>query len=531
MQKKSFLKGAFTLGLSGLIVKVIGILYRIPLANIIGTEGAGIYQKAYPFYTLLLMLSTAGLPPAISKLVAQNTAKGDRAGARKILRVSLVMLGTFGFISAFLLYFFSYDFALMADDPLAQTAISFIAPAVFFVTLMAAIRGYFQGLQNMFPTALTQMVEQVGKVIFGLGFASYMAPRGIEYGAAGAVLGVMIAEFLAMVAVFIYYFVKRPRLPHNEKTELKVYGILKQILHLSIPILIGASVMPIVQLSDSLIITVRLQDIGYTESTARSVYGIFSGFINPLVNVPGTVALAFCVSILPVISAAKSMDSMDVVRNNTKIGFKMATMVGIPSAVGLGVLARPIMGLLYGNTLTSSQVVLAGNLLALIAGGVIFLSILQTMNGVLQGLGRVMIPVAALSLGAVVKITLNFLLIGIPSINIYGAPISTFACYAVASIVDIIMVKKYTNVKFGVMDTVMRPLLASIFMGVAAWGMYALLSDKVGSSVAALAGVFIGIIVFVLCIPIFNVLSRDEIIALPGGKKMIKFYDKVSWKV
>jgi stage V sporulation protein B len=531
MQKKSFLKGAFTLGISGLIVKVIGILYRIPLANIIGTEGAGIYQKAYPFYTLLLMLSTAGLPPAISKLVAQNTAIGDRAGARKILRVSLVMLGTFGLVSAFILYFFSYDFAVMADDPLSQIAISFIAPAVFFVTLMAAIRGYFQGLQNMFPTAMTQMVEQIGKVIFGLSLATYLNPRGIEYGAAGAVLGVMIAEFLAMAAVFIYYLIKRPRVSHHEKTELKVYDILKQILNLSIPILIGASVMPIVQLSDSLLITVRLQDIGYTESTARSVYGIFSGFINPLVNVPGTVALAFCVSILPVISAAMSMDSMDVVRHNTKIGLKMATMVGIPSAIGLGVLASPIMDLLYGNTLTPDEVILAGNLLLLISGGVVFLCILQTMNGVLQGLGRVMIPVAALFLGAAVKIILNFILIGIPSINIYGAPISTFACYAVASILDIIMVKKYTNVKFVVMDDVVRPLLASIFMGAAAWGMYALLSGRVGSSVATLAGVFIGLIVFVICIPLFNVLSRNEILALPGGKKIIKAYELFSKKV
>lgn len=531
MQKKGFLKGAAILGIAGILVKVIGLLYRIPLANIIGTQGAGVYGSAYPFYTTLLMVSTAGLPPVISKLVAQNIARGDRAGAKKIFKVALALLSTFGLIAALVLYLFSQRFAILSKDPLAQLAISYIAPALFFVSVMSAIRGYFQGMQNMFPTAMTQMVEQVGKVVMGLYFASTMVSKGFEYGAAGAMLGIMLSELLALLVLIVYYFVKRKKISKKEKTSLKTRTILKDIVKLAIPILIGASIMPLVTLTDMLIIKERLMDIGYSMEEARSTFGIFSLFVNPLVNVPGTVSLAFCVSILPVISAAKSTGSLDVVRRNSKIGLKMAMLVGMPSAVGLAILATPIMDMLYGYKLTSNEVALAGSLLAIIAGGVIFLSILQTMNGVLQGLGRVMVPVIALGSGALVKIILNYVLVGIPSINIYGAPISTFACYMVAAIIDIFMVKYFTNVKFGIRECVIRPILASIFMGASTWGVYALLFNRVGNAAATIIAVFVGIIMFVVCIPIFNVLTRHEIINIPGGKKMIKLYDLASKEI
>ncbi len=525
MQRKSFIKGAATLGIAGLLVKIIGVLYRIPLGRLIGDNGLGLYQTAYPFYTILLMLSTAGLPPAISKLVSEHIARGDRAGADKIFKAALVLLITFGLIGAVILYNFSDKLAALAGDPLARLAIAYIAPALFFVAVMSAIRGYFHGLQNMFPTAMTQLVEQLGKVVMGLTFAYYLLPKGIEYGAAGAILGVMASEALAMIVIIIYYFKKREIAPKRAVANQNLNTILKNIVKLSIPILIGASIMPIVALSDSLIIRTRLMDMGYSLDSARELFGLFSGRVNPLINIPGIISLAFCVSIVPAISAAQSKGAHDQVKRNAKIGFKMAMLVGIPSAVGLAILATPIMNLLY-NTFALDKNLLAGQLLMILAGGVIFLSILQTLNGVLQGLGRVMIPVIALSIGAAVKIILSYYLIAIPSINIYGAPISTFACYFVAAIIDIIMVKKYTGVKFGFIECIFRPAVASIFMGAAAWGVYALLYNHLNNGIVTLLAVFIGIIVFVICIQIFNVLSRSEIMGLPGGTKMVKIYDK-----
>lgn len=528
MQKKSFIKGAAVLGAAGIIVKLVGVFYKIPLANIIGTEGAGLYAKSYPIYTILLMISTAGLPPAISKLVSSHTALGDRAGARKIFRVALILLGTFGLICSIALYFSSGLYANRQGVPQIELAIKFISPAIFFVAVMAAIRGYFQGLQNMFPTAMTQMVEQVVKVTLGLTFASIMVTRGVEYGAAGAILGVMASEFIAMCVIIVYYFVRREKKLRHAVAYQTASRILKDILKLSIPILIGASIMPLMQLADSFIITERLMYAGMAKETALSLFGIFALFANPLVNVPGTVSLAFGVSILPIISAAKASDSPEEIKKNSKMGLKMAMLVGLPSAIGLGVIARPIMQLLYGHTLSAYELPISGQLLAILAGGVIFLSILQTLNGALQGLGKVMVPVVALGSGAIVKVILAYWLIGIPEIGIFGAPISTVACYFTASIIDIVMVKRLTKVKFGVLECVIRPAAASILMGAAAWGAYTLVEGIIGNSFATIVAVLIGVIVFVVCIPIFKVLKRSEILGLPAGSKIVKYYDKLS---
>lgn len=527
MQKKSFIKGAAVLGAAGLIVKLIGVLYRIPLQWIIGDEGLGIYHKAYPAYALLLVISTAGLPPAVSKLVASHTAVGDRQGANKVFRVALCLLSAAGLVAALVMFAFSKQIAVMLDDPLAQLSMTYIAPAIFFVAVMAAIRGYFQGLNNMFPTAMTQMVEQVAKVALGLTFAYLMIPKGIEYGAAGAILGVMVSEFIAMCVIIAYYFAKREKINEIEAESESNKDILKKILKLAVPILISASIMPVITYLDAQIITDRLLAIGFTQETARPIFGIYTGRVNPLINVPGTVSLAFCVSIVAVISSSQASNDLENVKRNVRMGFKMAMLVGIPSAVGMGVISTPIMNLLYHSSSAESNM-LAGRLLAILAGGVIFLSVLQTLNGVLQGLGKVMVPVMALGAGAAAKVVLVYTLVGIPSIGIYGAPISTFVCYLIAAVIDIIMVKKLTGVKFGFAECVLRPAAASVLMGFAAWGAYALLSGALGNAFATLAAVLIGVIVFIICIPVFSVLRRTEVLGLPGGSRMVKVYDKLS---
>ena len=303
--------------------------------------------------------------------------------------------------------------------------------------------------------------------------------------------------------------------------------IIKKILKLAIPILIGASIMPIITYLDANIITGRLISIGYTAESARPIFGIYTGRVNPLLNVPGTVSLAFCVSIVAAVSASQAAGETENVKRNAKLGFKMATLVGIPAAVGLGVLGVPIMNLLYRSSSADSNL-LAGNLMMVLAGGVIFLSILQTLNGVLQGLGKVLVPVAALGSGAVVKVILIYILIGIPEVGIYGAPISTFVCYIIAAVIDIIMVKRLTGVKFGFSECILRPFLASAFMGGTAWGVHTLLITPIGNSFATLIAVLVGILVFLIYIPIFKVLRRGEMLAMPGGHRIIKIYDLLS---
>ncbi len=532
MSKKSFLKGAAILGITSMLVRVIGIVYRIPLANILGDEGLGLYQTAYPFYTTLLMLSTAGLPPSISKLVAEKVSKGDHAGARKVFRVSLALLGLLGLSFSVIMYTFSARIAEYVGDPMSYKAIATISPALFIVSLISCIRGYFQGLQNMKPTALSQLVEQVGKVILGLVIASTQIHKGIEYGAAGAVLGVVISEALALCFIIIYYIFMRPEIKHRSKDHESASHILKRLGRLAFPILLGASVMPLMTATDTIIIRKELMSVGYTIEQSRALFGMFSGRVNTLFNVPGSLSLALCVSMVPAISSALARHDKRGIQQNVVQGYKMATLVGIPSSVGLAVLATPIMNLLYGSTMSADAITLSGNLLQIMAGGVLFLSILQTFNGVLQGLGKVMIPVIALAAGAIVKVVVNLTLISIPSINIYGAPIGTFLCYFIAAIIDIIMVKRYTGVKLSFGKYLLKPLIASVIMGAAAWDTYQILAQFLGLNhkIATLIAVFVGMFLFAICIPILRILTRDEFLGIPGGSRFVKYYDALSLK-
>lgn len=528
--KKSFVRGAAILGITSFLVKLIGVLYGIPLNKILGAGGAGVYGAAYPFYTYLLMLSTAGLPPTIAKLVAESVSKGDHAGARKIFRISLLLMAGLGLLFSTVLFVFAKPIAInYAQDPLAQMPIMAIAPAIFFVSIMASIRGYFQGLQNMIPTAVSQIVEQVIKIMFGITLAVLLTPKGIEYGAMGAMIGISISELLGLFVVIGFYIKKAPKIDKSIKSDKSAKSIVKNILSIAFPILLGASIMPLVLMIDTNLIKVRLQSIGYTLDASRELFGLFTQFVNKVINVPGSISLAFCVSMVPAAAAAVAKGDNNLLKSNIFLGYKMSMMVALPSAVGLFILAGPIMDLLYRSDFVANPqyFIITTNLLRIMSGGIVFLSILQTFNGLLQGMGKVYVPVISLSIGAITKIVLCYVLVGTPFFNIYGAPISTFACYMVAAIIDIVIVKKLTKVKLSQNKFNIKLILTTALMGAAAWGSHILFSGLWGSRPATIVAVFIGVIVFVFGLLIFKVLSKDEMRSIPGGTRLIKLYDLI----
>ncbi len=525
--KKSFVRGAAILGVTGFLVKLIGLLYRIPLNNILGAGGAGLYMKAYPFYTYLLMLSTAGLPPTIAKLVAESVSKGDHAGAKKIFKISLFLMMGLGLTFSTLLFLFSRQLSVLVGDSLARLPIAAIAPAIVLVSTMAAIRGYFQGLQNMIPTAVSQFAEQIAKIVFGITLAMLWIPKGIEYGVVGAIIGIVISEVIGLLVVIAFYIIKAPKVKEKSKSDISTKKILNQILSIAFPILLGASIMPLIQFIDSIIITGRLESIGYLHETARDYFGLFTSYVNTLVNVPGSISLAFCVSMVPAAAAAVAVKDKNLLNKNVFLGYKLSMLVAVPSAVGLFVLAYPIMDLLYGNKLSAEYLLIASNLLKIISGGVIFLSVLQTFNGLLQGMGKVYVPVIALSTGAITKVILSYMLVANTHLNIYGAPISTFACYAIAALIDIIVIKKLTKVKFKQNRFTIKLFLASALMGTSAWAGYSVFKNITGSSIATVLAVFIGIVIFIIGLIIFKVLTKEEMNAIPGGSKLAKIYSLI----
>ncbi|MBT7123502.1 MAG: polysaccharide biosynthesis protein, partial [Clostridia bacterium] len=343
MTKKSFVKGAAILAAAGLLVKVLGAVFRIPLTNLITPDGMANYSVAYPIYATLVVISTAGLPSAISRMVSARVIVGDYRGAHKVFTTALKLLFVVGLISTIALFFLADTIATMNKIPTAALGIKLISPSLFFVAVLSAYRGYFQGLQQMVPTASTQIVEQVVKLGAGLLLASLWISRGVEYGAAGALLGVSLSEVGALALIIIMYNRRKKdiklhrRQTHVPPLQTKYKSLRRELVTIAIPITLGASIMPIIMAIDTFIINNILPLVDYSAFNplpAKTNFGILTGSVNPLVNMPAVLSVALAMSLVPAISEARAKNDLLAVSSRSGMGFKLAILIGLPSALG-----------------------------------------------------------------------------------------------------------------------------------------------------------------------------------------------------
>lgn len=520
-ERKSFIKGALWLSLAGLIVRLVGVGYRIPLAAIIGEGGLGLYQKVYPIYAWLLVFSTAGLPTGIAKMVSERLERGDEAGARQVFVLARRLLTAVGLASTVLLVAVNRPLADFLGDPLSAPGFVAIAPALTFVAVLSAYRGYFQGMNRMEPTALSQLIEQVGKLALGLVLSSRLLRYGLEISVAGALMGVSLSELLAMLwlAVLQRRRGAGARALHRQAAE-PARAVLYRLLALSLPIMLGASMSPIMQAADSAIVQNRLMDIGYTRELSRELFGLLSGMVYNVVNMPTVFSMALSMSLVPVVAASWSRQYVKDVRRKVHMGMKLSMLIALPSAVGLMVLARPVLDLLYGYSLSSQRLDVAGRLLQMSSVGIVFLAVIQTLSGVLNGMGKVFVPVIGLGLGAVVKIVLSLVLIGNPAVNIYGAPVGTVLCYVLAAAVDYAVVARLTGLGFPLHEFFLRPALATALMAAGAWFTYRGLEAYL-LKWAVLPAVLAGVVIYVPAALLLRAVTAEEIRALPGGGRLL----------
>ncbi len=529
-KNKSFVKGAVILGIAGLAIKILGAAFRIPLTNIIGDDGMGYYQTAYPIYVLFLTIATAGIPTAISRMVAERNALDRPYEAHRVFRLSFLLLLAIGATSSSILFFGAEKITELMKEPEAVYAMKAIAPALFFVPLMASYRGYFQGRQNMTPTAVSQVVEQLFRVVIGLGLAIYFLPKGLQYSAAGASFGATAGGIFGFAGILIIYQLNKKSIAADlkgaDKTSLEsTKKILWALLMIAIPITIGASIMPIINAIDTAIVKVRLIDIGYESAVARGLYGQLTGMAAPLINFPQVLTQAVAMSLVPVIASSHMRGELEFMRKNIALGLRYALILSIPCAVGMAVLAEPIMLLLY--PMQKSSAVNAASCLAILAVGIVFLATVQTLTGVLQGVGKQLIPVRNLFMGALVKIIVTYTLTGIPSINVRGAAIGTLAAYFVASVLNLMAVRKYTQTKFDIMQTLCKPLISAAIMGVASLSTYKLASLVLGNSLSTVLAILIGIVVYLLMVLTTKTITVEELATLPNGEKLLVLLKKV----
>lgn len=348
----SFIKGAAILGAAGVLVKILGALYRIPLGNIIKPEGMGYYQTAYPFYVLLLTISTSGVPVAIAKLVSEKSAIGDYRNAYKVFRVALTGLFIAGVLTSLFVLINARGIVESLGNPNAYYALIALVPALFFVPIMAAFRGFFQGRQNMVPTALSQISEQLFRVVLGLLITYLLLGKGIPFAAGGASSGGSLGALAGTITMYIIFITNKKTINEEIRTSIsrEEYGvseIIKDLLVIAVPITIGAAIAPIMDAIDASMVIKRLQTIGYSEGVANELYGQLKGYAQTLINLPQVFSISIAMSLVPAIANAKARKQKKEVEGIIGSGIRITLLIGLPCALGLFVLARPIIGLLY----------------------------------------------------------------------------------------------------------------------------------------------------------------------------------------
>ncbi len=526
VKKQTFLKGALILLVTNLIVKVVGAGFKIPLARIIGPEGMGLFNTAYNIYAGLFVIATAGLPVAVSKMVSESMAKDNPREARRIFRIAFVLLGVLGLAGSVSLYYGAEWLAAAVGDSLATNGIRVIAPAVFLVSMVSAFRGFFQGNGNMTPTAVSELAEAGGKMAAGLIFAMMFINSGIEAAATGAIQGVTVGTLLAfLVMAFIYLSNKKHFnefiLKSNNKKTTSARKLTGTMLAIAVPITIGASVSSLTNLIDMAMLRTRLQDIGFSVTHARMLYGAYSGYAVTMFNMPVAILTALSMSVVPAVAGALAVKNYDDAKRNVVSSVRISMLFSMPCAVGLSVLASPVLSILFNDTFSA-------DMLSVLAYSVVFVSAVSVTTAILQAAGKVYIPVVNMLIGGVVKIAVNYVLVGNPEININGAPISTNACYAIIAVLNLIAVARVTGVKYDYPGSFIKPAVAAAGMGAAVVLIYGQLTRITDSrSILLLLSISAGVVVYLGILVALGGLDKSDLMMVPKGDKIVNLLQKL----
>lgn len=521
--KNSFIKGAAILGAAGIVIKMMGAFFKVPLANMLGDEGMSYYQTAYPVYIWLLTISSAGLPTAIAKMISERNAIDDYHGIRKVFKVSFYTLFSIGVFSSVALFFSAEMIVkLVENDQVAVYSIKALAPAIFFTALMSTFRGFFQGLQDMKPYAISQIVEQLFRVLIGLGLVFYFVNVEIYYASAGAAFGATVGGMAGLGFMFFYYLRNRHKIFEMKKnknhSEKSVKELLKELFQIAVPITLGAAVIPVNTMIDTLIVMRRLNDIGFGDQ-ANDLYGQLSGYIPTLINLPAVITAAIQLSIVPAI-ASFAVGSFIKVQKTTKNGIRLALIVGLPASVGLVFLSDGIIALLYPRQMEIAESL--SNVLKIAGWGVLFLSVYQITTGILQGLGKPHLPAKHLLFGVIIKALLTYVLVGIPEINILGAAFSTIIAYAIGATLNYRKVVQLTELEISYKDIFFKPIGVTVAMGISVVLTNRVLMPFIGLRLATVLAVVVGIIVYFVLLIYTRTITEKDYKLVPGGDKLEK---------
>ena len=540
MTEKSLIKGAAVLAAAGIIVKVIGAVFRIVVAGIITDTGMAYYSPAYNLYAVLLVVSTSGIPIAISRMVSERYAIGRYDEADRVFHISRYLMIGLGLAGALVLFIIAKPFAAAIDLEGSAMAMQAMAPALLLVPIMSSYRGYFQGQQLMGPTALSQVVEQIFRVGFGILLAlllmqgTFMASvytDPLQRGAAGVCFGASTGAAGGLAVMLIIYLRSRSRI-RRQVAESKGEGrepagaILKAMLAIAVPITIGATLMPLVNLVDATVVNRRLLESGFDAATAKALYGQLTGFCEPIIALPQVLMSAIVISIVPMVAAANKLKDTEKLHETISLGLRMATILAFPCAAGLLILAKPALMMIFFTQKEAAAN--AAPSLQVLGLSFILLALITIMTGILQGVGRQVYPVINLFLGLLVKVVVTWILVALPAVNVVGAPIGTMTAYIVAMTLDLICVLRFTGARFRFSQLVVKPMISSVVMGVVVFATYKGAFMLLGSNtLATLLAIAVGVVVYGVMIFKTRTILREEMLEIAAGRKLVAVADRL----
>lgn len=536
IKKEGFMNSVIIIMASQVFIKIVGLIYRVYLTNRegFGDRGNAIYSGGYQIYSLLLLLSTVGIPSAISKLVSEKLAKKDYFEAHRIFKIAFFLVSAIGLAGSVILFalaeYISNKLLLIPESTLT---IRCLAPSIFFVSMSATIRGYFLGMQISKPTASSQTLEQILKTVFTILFVeiiAYITATSTELMAAGANLATTASVILSFIYIFRFYMLRRKEIWTNINKQEKSKdiesskSIIKKVLLVAIPISLTSIIVSINKCIDTVTIMRGLTNF-LTQEQAKIQYGILTGKVDTLIGLPLAFNVAFSIALIPTLSSARVKKDNKDINQKISISILISILIALPASIGMCVFAEPILKLVFPNESQGATILSAMSFM------ILFTTIGQTLNGALQGLGRLKIPVIALTIGVVVKTILNIVLVPIESIGIYGATFSSILCYFITFVIEMIALIKITKIKMNFFKFVTKPTIASLGMVAITMLCFKFMLPRLGNNLAIIIAIAIGVLVYGALVIVLKILNKEEWKSIPGGEKLYNILSKVKGKI
>lgn len=525
-RKDGFMKGVLVLMFSQVLIKLLGLVYKLYLTNRegFGDTGNAINGSAYQIYALLLTVSSVGVPNAISKLISEKIAKGDNKEANRVFKISFALFAVIGFIGSAVLFFGAgYISNVLLQIPEAEHTLVALSPAVFFVTIASVLRGYFNGRERISVTARSQTLEQIFKTaltVIVVEIVAMISNVDTTMMAAGANIATTLSVFLSFGYLFLYFKLHRQELngvlknSPNCKPE-RIRTIIKNILFVSIPITLSAVTSSLNKNIDSFTV-VRLLKKFMTDEQAKIQYGILSGKVDTLIMLPLSFNVAFATALVPAIAASKTKGDYQTINKRISFSLLATILIGLPCTFGMIIFAQPILNLLFPNAPEGAT------LLQWCSLTIILTLLIQTTSGALQGLGKVMVPAIAGGVGLIIKLVLNLILIPIPSIGVNGAAIASVIYHIFSFSIVFYVLNKTVKLDLNFVKHIMKPVIATAIMCICSYYLYILLTGIIATKLATIIAIASAVIIYAISIVVLKIFTKEEIFMIPFGQKIYK---------